>query len=76
MRLPLQEFYNVDKGGLKVFRLLIQPGKEREESGIVFFDRLIFTGRKDLSFLSLSDNLIGFPRNGPLEEAVRTQLAG
>ncbi len=76
VRLPLKEFYNVDTGSLKVFRLLIQPGKDRAVSGVVFFDRLIFTGRKGLSFLSLSDNLIGFPRGGPLEESVRTQLAG
>ena len=70
--LSLNEFKDVDLNDLKYFKLIFES-REKPIKSITYIDEVKFFGPRQLLFLSLKDNLFGFPEND-LDEKRKKRL--
>ncbi|MDD5085725.1 MAG: glucoamylase family protein [Candidatus Omnitrophica bacterium] len=71
--IPCNVFTGIDFNCLKTFSIVFRGGRE-EFSGNLFLDNLSFFGEAEVFFLSLKDNLKGFPAKAAISEAERTRV--
>jgi len=59
IKIPFSQFKNIDINGLSSFEISLTT--DRKIEGIFLIDEIKFEGNGDIFFLSLRDNLLGFP---------------
>lgn len=71
--IPCDVFTGIDFNCLNTFRIIFKSG-QNEFSGNLFIDNLSFFGEAEVFFLSLKDNLKGFPAQAAISEAERARI--